>query len=285
MFDDMMGAYGSRLVIATIGVGIGFAMLIGAFWLYRRRGGPSPFVRGGRNRQPRLQVLDAAAVDTRRRLVLIRRDNVEHLIMIGGPTDVVIESRIAQEQSATGQQEGFLPFEEIAPQTALPEPEPRLAAPIEPRPLPMKQPEAKAARTDPPMQPAEHSASLDAAENALDAARSRVLPQDGRPGAQSPSTPTSSPTSEVSDRQKQAAADFERVLQDAMGENPAGQPPAQQRRLPPRDPSAPPLTGATREPSLQAEVARIFGEMSVEEHQERSTPERRSKPVKAPASR
>ncbi len=40
-------------------------------------------------------MLDAAAVDTRRRLVLIRRDDVEHLILIGGPTDVVIESRIA----------------------------------------------------------------------------------------------------------------------------------------------------------------------------------------------
>src|SRR5690606_22970669 len=31
----------------------------------------------------------------RRRLVLVRRDEVEHLIMIGGPTDIVIESRIA----------------------------------------------------------------------------------------------------------------------------------------------------------------------------------------------
>ena len=29
-----------------------------------------------------------------RRLVLIRRDNVEHLIMIGGPQDVVVESGI-----------------------------------------------------------------------------------------------------------------------------------------------------------------------------------------------
>ena len=36
----------------------------------------------------------AAAIDTRRRLVLLRRDDVEHLVMIGGPTDIVIESRI-----------------------------------------------------------------------------------------------------------------------------------------------------------------------------------------------
>ncbi len=68
-------------------------LLIGILWILRNRA-PSPFVRGGKNRQPRLQVLDAAAVDTRRRLVLVRRDDVEHLIMIGGPTDIVIESRI-----------------------------------------------------------------------------------------------------------------------------------------------------------------------------------------------
>jgi hypothetical protein len=41
-------------------------------------------------------VIDAAAVDGRRRLVLIRRDNVEHLLMIGGPTDVVVELNIVR---------------------------------------------------------------------------------------------------------------------------------------------------------------------------------------------
>ncbi len=93
-----MTAYGSRLVIAVVGVGIGFLLLIGILYLIRRRSGPSPFLRGGKNRQPRLQVLDAAAVDARRRIVLIRRDNVEHLVMIGGPTDVVIESGIGAGQ-------------------------------------------------------------------------------------------------------------------------------------------------------------------------------------------
>jgi flagellar biogenesis protein FliO len=94
MLDDIIGTYGERLVIAVIGLGIAFAVLIVALWLMRRRGGPAPFLKGGRNRQPRLQVLDATAVDARRRLVLVRRDNVEHLIMIGGPTDIVIESGI-----------------------------------------------------------------------------------------------------------------------------------------------------------------------------------------------
>jgi hypothetical protein len=47
-----------------------------------------------RGRQPRLAVIDAAAIDARRRLVLIRRDNVEHLLIIGGPTDVVVEQNL-----------------------------------------------------------------------------------------------------------------------------------------------------------------------------------------------
>src|SRR5664279_5714347 len=51
---------------------------------------------GTRGRQPRLAVIDAATVDGRRRLVLIRRDNVEHLLMIGGPTDVVVEPNIVR---------------------------------------------------------------------------------------------------------------------------------------------------------------------------------------------
>jgi hypothetical protein len=42
----------------------------------------------------RLAVIDQANVDGRRRLLLIRRDDVEHLIMTGGPVDVVIETGI-----------------------------------------------------------------------------------------------------------------------------------------------------------------------------------------------
>ncbi|MBY3151637.1 flagellar biosynthesis protein FliO [Rhizobium laguerreae] len=93
MLDDVVGAYGSRFLLAAGGVGLALLLLIIVLWVIRSRA-PSPFVRGGRNRQPRLQVLDAAAVDARRRLVLVRRDDVEHLIMIGGPSDIVIESRI-----------------------------------------------------------------------------------------------------------------------------------------------------------------------------------------------
>lgn len=77
------------VVLALIGV---------TAWLVRRFGA-SRLGAATRGRQPRLAVIDAASVDGRRRLVLIRRDNTEHLLMIGGPTDVVIEPNIVR---ATG---------------------------------------------------------------------------------------------------------------------------------------------------------------------------------------
>jgi hypothetical protein len=45
--------------------------------------------------EPRIGVMEQASVDRSRKLVLIRRDDVEHLIMTGGPVDVVIETGIA----------------------------------------------------------------------------------------------------------------------------------------------------------------------------------------------
>jgi flagellar protein FliO/FliZ len=61
-------------------------------WLFRQRP------------EPRLGVIEQAAVDSRRRLVLIRRDGVEHLIMTGGPVDVVIETGIHASQPQSSEQ-------------------------------------------------------------------------------------------------------------------------------------------------------------------------------------
>jgi len=92
MFGGMPDA--GRFVVAFVLV----LSLIGAGALLWRRffvtGPLSPL--GPRGRQPRLAVIDAAAVDARRRLILIKRDNVEHLLMIGGPTDIVVESNIGR---------------------------------------------------------------------------------------------------------------------------------------------------------------------------------------------
>ena len=66
-----------------------------AAWAVRRLGSTRT-AHARRGRLPRLGVIDCASVDPRRRLVLVRRDNVEHLVMIGGPTDVVVEANIAK---------------------------------------------------------------------------------------------------------------------------------------------------------------------------------------------
>lgn len=64
---------------------------------YLTTGSPTAGITGalfGPKPEKRLDVVDQANVDGRRRLVLIRRDDVEHLIMTGGPVDVVIETNI-----------------------------------------------------------------------------------------------------------------------------------------------------------------------------------------------
>src|SRR5437773_8444319 len=72
------------------------ALIGAAAWLVRRFAGNRLGANANRGRMPRLAVIDAAAVDGRRRLVLVRRDNIEHLLMIGGPTDIVVESNIVR---------------------------------------------------------------------------------------------------------------------------------------------------------------------------------------------
>lgn len=76
------------------------ALIALAAWLVRRFSGGNLRNNANRGRMPRLAVIDAAAVDGRRRLVLVRRDNVEHLLMIGGPTDVVVELNIVRAMPA-----------------------------------------------------------------------------------------------------------------------------------------------------------------------------------------
>ena len=76
--------------------------LIGAAaWAVRRFGAGRQGGAGTRGRQPRLAVVDYASVDSRRRLILVRRDNIEHLVLIGGPTDVVVEANIVRDAPAT----------------------------------------------------------------------------------------------------------------------------------------------------------------------------------------
>ncbi len=96
--DFLSGVFGDpvqpavKLIILTL---ILVFVLLVIFWIFRRFVG-SPAIKAARGRQPRLAVTDAANLDDKRRLVLVRRDDVEHLVMIGGTTDILIESNIVR---------------------------------------------------------------------------------------------------------------------------------------------------------------------------------------------
>jgi hypothetical protein len=79
------------------------ALIAALAWGVRRFAGNRLGANTNRGRMPRLAVIDAAAVDGRRRLVLVRRDNIEHLLMIGGPTDIVVEPNIVRATPARDQ--------------------------------------------------------------------------------------------------------------------------------------------------------------------------------------
>jgi flagellar protein FliO/FliZ len=69
-------------------------LLIGmAAWLARFLGFSTPLSLRGQ-KQRRLSVVDAIALDAKRRLILISRDDVEHLICIGGTTDFMVEHNV-----------------------------------------------------------------------------------------------------------------------------------------------------------------------------------------------
>jgi hypothetical protein len=99
------------------------ALIGAAAWLVRRFAGNRLGANANRGRMPRLAVIDAAAVDGRRRLVLVRRDNVEHLLMIGGPTDIVVEPNIVRAMPARDQAppRPSVGAAELPPRVALPD--------------------------------------------------------------------------------------------------------------------------------------------------------------------
>jgi hypothetical protein len=99
------------------------ALIGAAAWLVRRFAGNRLGANANRGRMPRLAVIDAAAVDGRRRLVLVRRDNVEHLLMIGGPTDIVVDPNILRAMPARDQvsPRPSVGGAELPPRVALPD--------------------------------------------------------------------------------------------------------------------------------------------------------------------
>jgi flagellar protein FliO/FliZ len=80
----------TRFLLALVAV----VALLGLFaWMARRLGLASRVGAAGGRR--RLAVVEAAPIDAKRRLVLLRRDDVEHLVLLGPDGAIVVERGIA----------------------------------------------------------------------------------------------------------------------------------------------------------------------------------------------
>lgn len=88
-FMSEEAAMGVQFLLALLVVLILFGVFV---WFLRLITGKRP--RKAAQRQNRLAILDRTRIDETRSLLLVRRDDVEHLVMIGGPSDVVVEANI-----------------------------------------------------------------------------------------------------------------------------------------------------------------------------------------------
>lgn len=79
-----------KFVLALVAV----LALIGLLSLAARRLGFAPRVTPLRGRR-RLAIIEVMALDAKHRLVLVRRDDTEHLLLLGATQDAVVETGIA----------------------------------------------------------------------------------------------------------------------------------------------------------------------------------------------
>ncbi|MBI4183072.1 MAG: FliO/MopB family protein [Proteobacteria bacterium] len=81
-------------------VAASLALVLGLVWVFaqvsRRLGFGLPVARRGAAGR-RLAVVDSAPIDGKRRLVLVRRDHVEHLLVLGPTGELVVEAGIASQ--------------------------------------------------------------------------------------------------------------------------------------------------------------------------------------------
>jgi hypothetical protein len=197
------------------------------------------FVAGGRQRKARLAVMDAAAVDSHRRLVLVRRDDVEHLLLIGGPTDVVVEQNIRLTASMRR------PAEEPARDHAAPpaaEERPQAVAPAAPQPA---APLPAAAHAAPPATPHPEPSAPARPLQPVTLIRQPAAPAP-RPLAPAPRpAPVADNSPSAAPQQPAAPRDLDDALREELEHTLDG-----------------PRKSAELPPSVEDEMSRLLGELS-----------------------
>eukprot|EP01037_Dinobryon_pediforme_P024860 gene24860-26799_t len=86
--NAIFGTEGGRAAQMVLALVVVLLFILVLAWLFRRfTGSDASKLKSNSKLRGRLAITDAKDIDSRRRLVLLRRDDVEHLILIGGPTD------------------------------------------------------------------------------------------------------------------------------------------------------------------------------------------------------
>ncbi len=85
-----------RFMLALVLV---LALIGGLAWAARRFGFGGQLT-PNRGKSPRLSVVEVKVLDSRRKLVLLRRDGCEHLVLLGPHQDLLLESAIQAQRDA-----------------------------------------------------------------------------------------------------------------------------------------------------------------------------------------
>ncbi|CAD5267452.1 Flagellar biosynthesis protein, FliO [Bosea sp. 62] len=270
---------GLRWIIAFAVVLLLVALL--GFFLRRMSGGRLKFKGqgGGRTRQPRLGVVDVYDLDRQRQLILVRRDNVEHLVMIGGASDVVVETnivrsggRVAAPLPSEGLAERPLafepesrpqPVEDTRPTPPLPVPAPAVPVDAVPPPRPVSPPPAPpravvqpSIQPQPP-RPAQAPTSIPPVVAAGAAGISATLARDPAPAASA---------SELGDMARQLEEALKRPFSAVRpgSAGPRPEPEAPQASKPAVPPAPPVLQAPVKPPAPTPEPARPALDMEAE---------------------
>ena len=78
----------TRFVVALVAI---LALLAAFAWLVRRYGVGGRPASGAKRR---IAIVEVASIDGKRRLVLLRRDHTEHLVLLGPDSALLVESGI-----------------------------------------------------------------------------------------------------------------------------------------------------------------------------------------------
>jgi flagellar protein FliO/FliZ len=89
---SLFGGSENTYLTAALALGIVLVLIVLGLWALKLLTKATGNV--GRTGRRRLTVVDSMMLDPKRQLLIIRRDNVEHLILTGGPQDVVVETGI-----------------------------------------------------------------------------------------------------------------------------------------------------------------------------------------------